>query len=80
VTRGHRNLSENPHCILTTGRNNLDDGLGIVVEGGAAKVTNKGRENSEPASFVCRPDGLGSIAGSGLGDRRRQVVANGPFG
>jgi nitroimidazol reductase NimA-like FMN-containing flavoprotein (pyridoxamine 5'-phosphate oxidase superfamily) len=34
-----RNLSRNPHCILTTGRNALDEGLDLVVEGDARQVT-----------------------------------------
>ena len=38
--RKARNLAQNPHCILTTGRNTLDDGLDLVVEGEAAKVGN----------------------------------------
>lgn len=34
-----KNLEENPHCILTTGCNRLDDGLDVVVEGEAVRVT-----------------------------------------
>jgi hypothetical protein len=36
--RKARNLEQNTHCVLTTGRNGLDDGLDVVVEGKAAKV------------------------------------------
>jgi uncharacterized pyridoxamine 5'-phosphate oxidase family protein len=36
--RKAKNLGQNAHCVLTTGCNNLD-GLDIVVEGEAAKVT-----------------------------------------
>src|SRR6202521_5893833 len=37
--RKARNLDQNPHCILTTGRNQIEDGLDLVVEGAAAKVS-----------------------------------------
>jgi len=38
--RKARNLAHNPHCILTTGRNTLnEDGLDLVVEGDAVRVT-----------------------------------------
>lgn len=36
--RKAKNLAEQPHCVLTTGRNDLD-GLDIVVEGEARKVS-----------------------------------------
>src|ERR1700730_5777784 len=36
--RKAKNLEQNANCILTTGRNGLDDGLDLVVEGAAAKV------------------------------------------
>jgi nitroimidazol reductase NimA-like FMN-containing flavoprotein (pyridoxamine 5'-phosphate oxidase superfamily) len=36
--RKARNLEHNPHCILTTGCNALDEGLDIVVEGDAVQV------------------------------------------
>lgn len=36
--RKARNLANNPHCILTTGRNALDGGLDVVVEGKASRV------------------------------------------
>jgi nitroimidazol reductase NimA-like FMN-containing flavoprotein (pyridoxamine 5'-phosphate oxidase superfamily) len=38
-----RNLSTNPHCILATGCNHLDDGLDVVVEGEAVQVTDGAR-------------------------------------
>jgi nitroimidazol reductase NimA-like FMN-containing flavoprotein (pyridoxamine 5'-phosphate oxidase superfamily) len=38
--RKAKNLAQNPHCILTTGRNSLD-GLDLVVEGEAAKVVDE---------------------------------------
>lgn len=36
--RKAKNLAKNPHCVLTTGRNQLD-GLDLVVEGMVAKVS-----------------------------------------
>ncbi|MBA3843209.1 MAG: pyridoxamine 5'-phosphate oxidase family protein [Actinobacteria bacterium] len=37
--RKAKNLERNPHCVLTTGRNTLDENLDVVVEGEVAKVT-----------------------------------------
>jgi nitroimidazol reductase NimA-like FMN-containing flavoprotein (pyridoxamine 5'-phosphate oxidase superfamily) len=37
--RKARNLTQNPHCILTTGCNALAEGLDLVVEGAAARVS-----------------------------------------
>jgi len=37
--RKAKNLARNPHCVLTTGCNALDEGLDLVVEGDAAKVS-----------------------------------------
>jgi Pyridoxamine 5'-phosphate oxidase len=38
--RKAKNIAHNPHCILTTGRNNLnEEGLDLVVEGDAMYVT-----------------------------------------
>jgi nitroimidazol reductase NimA-like FMN-containing flavoprotein (pyridoxamine 5'-phosphate oxidase superfamily) len=37
--RKAKNLANNPHCILTTGSKALDEGLDIVVEGDAARVS-----------------------------------------
>jgi general stress protein 26 len=37
--RKAKNLAQNSHCILTTGSNSLDEGLDLVVEGDAVKVS-----------------------------------------
>ena len=37
--RKARNIAANPHCVLTTGCNQLGEGLDIVVEGEAIRVT-----------------------------------------
>jgi hypothetical protein len=39
--RKAKNLQKNPHCILTTGRNGLDGGLDVVVEGLTAEVSDR---------------------------------------
>lgn len=41
--RKAKNLARNPHCILATGCNSLDEGLDLVVEGDAARVTDEAR-------------------------------------
>jgi general stress protein 26 len=33
------NLAQNPHCILTTGSDRLDEGLDVVIEGEARRVS-----------------------------------------
>ncbi len=38
-----RNLERNPNCALTTGRNDLTEGLDLVVEGAAVRVTEESR-------------------------------------
>ena len=45
-----RNLAQNPHCILATGRNDLAEGVDLVAEGDAA--------TPPPSSHPHRP-GLG---------------------
>jgi uncharacterized pyridoxamine 5'-phosphate oxidase family protein len=39
--RKAKNLAQNPYCVLTTGCNQLDDGLDLVVEGDAVKVSDE---------------------------------------
>ena len=34
-----KNIAGNPHCVVTTGANAIDDGLDVVVEGEAVKVS-----------------------------------------
>lgn len=41
--RKARNLAENAHCILTTGCNALNQGLDLVVEGKAVRVSDDAR-------------------------------------
>ncbi len=37
--RKAQNLVRNPHCVLTTGCNALDEGLDLVVEGDAVRIS-----------------------------------------
>lgn len=39
--RKAKNLARNPHCILATGCNALDEGLDLVVEGDAVRVSDE---------------------------------------
>lgn len=41
--RKARNLTRNPHCILTTGCNSFGEGLDLVVEGDAVEVSDDAR-------------------------------------
>ena len=72
--RKAKNLEQNPHCILTTGRNGLDDDLDLVVEGTAAKVDEEGElrrvadtYESKYGSHLTAPEGTWF----GLGDAIR---------
>ena len=38
-----RNLDHDPRCVLTTGTPSIDTGLDVIVEGVAARVTDRGR-------------------------------------
>jgi nitroimidazol reductase NimA-like FMN-containing flavoprotein (pyridoxamine 5'-phosphate oxidase superfamily) len=41
-----KNLEQNPHCIATTGRNRIDEGLDVIVEGDAVRVRDDARLTS----------------------------------
>jgi nitroimidazol reductase NimA-like FMN-containing flavoprotein (pyridoxamine 5'-phosphate oxidase superfamily) len=41
--RKAKNLADNPHCILTTGCNALDEGVDLVVEGRVVAVSDDAR-------------------------------------
>jgi general stress protein 26 len=49
--RKAKNLAQNPNCVLTTGCNGLDDGLDLVVEGAAAKVSEAAELQSVADTF-----------------------------
>jgi nitroimidazol reductase NimA-like FMN-containing flavoprotein (pyridoxamine 5'-phosphate oxidase superfamily) len=52
--RKARNLVENPHCVLTTGCNTMDDGLDVVVEGEAVSVTDEDRLRRLAEAWVAK--------------------------
>jgi nitroimidazol reductase NimA-like FMN-containing flavoprotein (pyridoxamine 5'-phosphate oxidase superfamily) len=39
--RKAKNLARNAHCVITTGCNGLDEGLDLVVEGDAVRVSDE---------------------------------------
>ena len=39
--RKAKNLAQNPHCVVTTGSNELNEGLDLVLEGRAEQVTDE---------------------------------------
>jgi hypothetical protein len=41
--RKAKNLERSPHCVLTTGCNQLGEGLDIVIEGDAVRIRDEGR-------------------------------------
>jgi general stress protein 26 len=71
--RKAKNLAQNPSCVLTTGRNDLD-GLDVVVEGHAATVADENERRtvadkleSKYGAHFAEPDGTWA----GLGDAIR---------
>lgn len=50
--RKAKNLDGNPHVVLTTGRNALNDGLDVVVEGDAVRVSDTGLLQRIADSYV----------------------------
>jgi nitroimidazol reductase NimA-like FMN-containing flavoprotein (pyridoxamine 5'-phosphate oxidase superfamily) len=56
--RKAKNLARNPHCILTTGCNALNEGLDVVVEGDAAKVEDDATLRRVADAHESKYDGL----------------------
>jgi general stress protein 26 len=86
---GHRerkagNLEANRHCILTTGCNALGEGLDLVIEGDAVRVTDESTLQRLAGAYVSKygPDwrfgvaegGFAHPASSGLSDEARAEV------
>lgn len=68
------NLISNSHCLLTTGRNTLDDGIDIVIEGPAVPVTDPAELHGVATTFESKYGAhLTASEGtwSGLGDTIR---------
>jgi nitroimidazol reductase NimA-like FMN-containing flavoprotein (pyridoxamine 5'-phosphate oxidase superfamily) len=51
--RKARNLARNAHCVLTTGCN-LEEGLDVVVEGEAVRVTNDAKLRRLAEAYVAK--------------------------
>ena len=51
------NLGANPHVVLTTGCNRWDEGLDVVVEGEAIRVTDEDTLKRLAAAFTTKWDG-----------------------
>jgi Pyridoxamine 5'-phosphate oxidase len=72
--RKAKNLSQNPNCILTTGRNDLDDGLDVVAEGEAAVVGDEAELDRLAGVFEAKYGARFTAPGGtwfGLGDEIR---------
>src|SRR5215217_5287415 len=52
--RKAKNLVRNPHCILATGCNALDEGLDVVVEGDAVRVTDEARLGRVAGAYLSK--------------------------
>lgn len=73
--RKAKNLTQNPHCILTTGRNELADGVDLVVEGVAAGVSDGAERRRVADTFESKygprftaPEGTWFGLGDGIRD------------
>ena len=72
--RKAKNLSQNANCILTTGRNDLEDGLDVVAEGEAAVVTDDSELDQVAGAFETKYGSRFTAPGGtwfGLGDEIR---------
>jgi nitroimidazol reductase NimA-like FMN-containing flavoprotein (pyridoxamine 5'-phosphate oxidase superfamily) len=49
--RKARNIAQNPRCVLTTGSNELHEGLDVVVEGDAVRITDDAELRDLAAAF-----------------------------
>jgi nitroimidazol reductase NimA-like FMN-containing flavoprotein (pyridoxamine 5'-phosphate oxidase superfamily) len=52
--RKARNITRNPHCILTTGCNELGEGMDLVVEGDAVQVSDDARLQRIADAYVSK--------------------------
>jgi hypothetical protein len=85
--RKAKNLAASPQCILTTGNNRLGDGLDLVVEGEAARLTGEtalqrlvdafAAKYPEPFHFTVHDGRLGGEGGEILAFRVRLTTAFG---
>ena len=52
--RKAKNLAHNPHCVLTTGCNTLDEGLDLVLEGEAIRVSDEPKLQRLAAAYEAK--------------------------
>jgi general stress protein 26 len=52
-----QNLTKNPHCVLTTGCNRWDEGVDVMVEGEAERVTDRATLERLAAAWADKWDG-----------------------
>jgi nitroimidazol reductase NimA-like FMN-containing flavoprotein (pyridoxamine 5'-phosphate oxidase superfamily) len=74
------NLADNPHVVLTTGCNGWDDGLDVVVEGDAARVTDESTLRRLASAWAKKWDGRWTfgVTGGGFTHDERDDDADGP--
>lgn len=65
------NLGTNPHVVLTTGANSWDEGLDVVVEGDAARVTDTARLRRLAEAWTTKWDGRWQFEAAGGSFRHR---------
>jgi general stress protein 26 len=63
-----KNLGSNPHCVLTAGANQFHEGLDVVVEGRAARVTGLARLERLAALWKSKLDWDFEVADDGFRD------------
>jgi hypothetical protein len=49
-----KNLEHNPHCVVTTGRNQIDEGLDVIVEGDAVRVRDDAHLTSVAGAYEAK--------------------------
>jgi general stress protein 26 len=75
------NLRSNPHCVLTTGTNQLHSGLDVIVEGVAERVTGRAKLVELAALWKSKLDwdfGVGEDAFKDPGGRNGLVYGVAP--
>jgi nitroimidazol reductase NimA-like FMN-containing flavoprotein (pyridoxamine 5'-phosphate oxidase superfamily) len=66
--RKAKNLAENPHCIVLTGNNRLNEGLDVVIESDATTVTDDAKLRRIAEAYVAK-----------YGEEWRYTVRDGAF-
>ena len=64
--RKARNLADNPHCVITTGCNRIDEGLDVVVEGAVRELSDSGELNQLAGRYKSKYGWTFSVRGDGL--------------